>query len=110
MAAPLSSRQLAKIVGITEREVEEHISHIIQFASPRSDPHCPDVGSSVSSNYKFQDCPECLTSSGLRSRKFRSGLDTIRPRTSAPVSTGSPNGQVSNVAPAPFPLEVAAPL
>jgi hypothetical protein len=30
MATPLSSRQLAKIVGITEREVEDHISHITQ--------------------------------------------------------------------------------
>jgi DNA-binding CsgD family transcriptional regulator len=30
MAAPLSSRQLAKIVGITEREIEDHISHITQ--------------------------------------------------------------------------------
>jgi hypothetical protein len=30
MAAPLSSRQLAKIVGITEREIEDHIIHITQ--------------------------------------------------------------------------------
>jgi transcriptional regulator len=30
MATPLSSRQLAKLVGITEREVEDHISHIIK--------------------------------------------------------------------------------
>jgi predicted Zn-ribbon and HTH transcriptional regulator len=30
MATPLSSRQLAKIVGITEREVEDHITHIIK--------------------------------------------------------------------------------
>ena len=30
MATPLSSRQLAKIVGITEREVEDHIVHIIK--------------------------------------------------------------------------------
>jgi predicted Zn-ribbon and HTH transcriptional regulator len=30
MASPLSSGQLAKIVGITEREVEDHITHIIK--------------------------------------------------------------------------------
>jgi hypothetical protein len=29
MAAPMSSLQLAKIVGISEREVEGHIGHII---------------------------------------------------------------------------------
>jgi DNA-binding CsgD family transcriptional regulator len=30
MAMPLSSEQLAKIVGIPEREVEDHIRHITQ--------------------------------------------------------------------------------
>jgi predicted Zn-ribbon and HTH transcriptional regulator len=69
MGMPLSSRQLAKIVGITEREVEDHISHIIKSVArdrslrfilePSKCRHCGFAFRDRSKITRPSRCPRC---------------------------------------------------
>jgi transcriptional regulator len=69
MATPLSSRQLAKIVGIPEREVEDHISHIIKSVAqarslsfilePSKCRHCGFTFRDRSKITRPSRCPRC---------------------------------------------------
>jgi predicted Zn-ribbon and HTH transcriptional regulator len=69
MAAPMSSLRLAKLVGITEREVEGHIGHIIKslerdrslrfVLEPSECRHCGFAFRDRSKITRPSRCPRC---------------------------------------------------
>src|SRR5262245_27274655 len=85
---PLSSRRLAEIVAISERQVEEHLSHIVQSVTRdrllqfRLDPsECQDCG------FVFRDrgritrpsrCPRCRSEAITEPRYYLERRSTKR--------------------------------